>query len=136
MAKNLPTRRVEQNRYLDFKKVAENFQEAGELAFEFGYYNAAGVLIIHSAIAFADAITIKFSSQKMKGDSHYDVIALLNNVLPPEKKSKRALSHFNKLIDHKNLISYSGDIYSKSDIEKLMKHFGRFSEWAITILEN
>lgn len=136
MTKNLPTRKIEQTRYLDFTKVAENFKEAGEMALEFGYYNAAGVLIIHSAIAYSDAITIKLSSQKMKGDSHYDVIALLNDVIPPEKKNKRAFSHLNKLIDHKNLVSYSGDVYQKSDIEKLKKHFDRFMIWAISILTN
>lgn len=135
MAKNLPTRRIEQTRYLNFKKVAESFKEAGQMAFEFGYFNAAGVLVIHSAIAFADAITIKLSSQKMKGDSHYDVIALLSEVVPPEKKNEKALSHFNKLIDHKNLVSYSGDVYRKSDVEKLMKNFERFISWAKSLLD-
>lgn len=70
----------------------------------------------------------------MKGDSHYDVIALLNNVIPPEKKNKRALSNLNKLIDHKNLVSYSGEVYQKADIEKLRKHFDRFIKWAELLL--
>lgn len=136
MAKNFPTKKIDQTRYLDFQKVAENFKDAGEMAFEFGYYNAAGVLIIHAAIAFADAVTIKLASQKIKGDSHYDVIAFLNEVVPPENKSKRSFSHLNKLIDHKNLVSYSGDVYQKGDIEKLKKHFDRFTNWTNLILED
>jgi HEPN domain-containing protein len=130
----LPSKKIDNNKYRDFIKVAESFQKGAELAQEFGYYNAAGVLIIHSAIAYADSITIKFSSLKIKGASHYDIIALLNNILPSDKKDKTALDQFKKLIDHKTMVSYSGDVYNKSDIEKLAKHFNRFLNWANLLL--
>jgi hypothetical protein len=119
--------KIESRKYLDFIKVADNFKDGAELAFEFGYYNAAGVLFVHAAIALADSITIMYSSTKIKGESHYDVIALLNNVLPPKLKKDAAIDHLKKLIDQKNLVSYSGDIYRKADIVKLQKHFLRFS---------
>ena len=135
MASRISTARIDNHKYLDFIKVSENFKEGAELAFEFGYYNAAGVLIIHSAIALADSITIKYSSSKIKGDSHYDVIALLKNVLPPKMKNDSAIDHLKKIIDQKNSVSYSGDIYHKADIAKLNKHFIRFSGWANSILE-
>lgn len=135
MPSKISATRVDYNRYLDFIKVAENFKEGAELAFEFNYYNAAGVLIVHSAIALADSITIKYSSSKIKGESHYDVIALLKNVLPPKLKNDSAIDHLKKIIDQKNLVSYSGDIYQKSDINKLNKHFNRFFNWAKSVLE-
>ena len=135
MAKKLPSKKINHSKYLDFKKVAENFRDAAELAFEFGYYNAAGVLIIHAAIAYADSITIKVAFQKMSGDSHYDVITLLKSVIPPQYKKNTAFNHFKKLIDHKNFVSYTGDIYRKDDMEKLGKHFYRFEKWAKSILE-
>jgi hypothetical protein len=136
MVSKIPYIKNNNSKYLDFIKVAENFKEGAELAFEFGYYNAAGVLIVHSAIALADSITIKYSSSKIKGDSHYDVIALMKNILPPKLKNNAAIDHLKKIIDQKNLVSYSGDIYHKSDIIKLNKHFERFSIWANSILEN
>jgi hypothetical protein len=135
MASRISSVRIDNNKHLDFVKVAQNFKEGAELAYEFGYYNAAGVLIVHSAIALADSITIKYSSLKIKGDSHYDVIALLKNVLPQKLKNNSAIDHLKKIIDQKNLVSYSGDIYHKSDITKLNKHFIRFSNWAYLILE-
>jgi hypothetical protein len=134
MAKKIPSKKYENHRYNDFIKVAENFKNGAELAFEYEYYNAAGVLIIHSAIAYADSITIKFSSLKVSGDSHYDIIALLKDILPPKLKNNSALDHLKKLIDYKNLVSYSGDVYNKPDIDKILKHFNRFSNWANTIL--
>ena len=134
MVRKVPFKKFENVKYIDFIKVAESFYNAALLADENEYYNAAGVLIIHAAIAYADSITIKFSSQKVSGNSHYDIIALLKNVLPPQYKNTSALDHFKKLIDHKNLISYSGEVYKKHDIEKLNKHFGRFMNWAINLL--
>lgn len=134
MASKIPSVRIDNHKHLDFIKVAENFKNGADLAFEYGYFNAAGVLIVHSAIALADSITIKFSSSKIKGDSHYDILALLKNVLPPKLKNDSAIDHLKKIIDQKNLVSYSGDIYRKSDIVKLNKHFERFSTWAKKIL--
>ena len=136
MVSKYPSIKIDRNKYLDFKKVAENFSDGAELAYEFGYFNAAGVLIIHSAIALADSLTIKFGSVKMKGDSHYDVIALINELIPDKMKDSSAITHFRKLIEHKNLISYSGDIYQRKDYEKLKKHFDRFARWAMELLES
>ncbi len=135
MKSNFPTKKIDINKYKDFIRVAKSFSEGAELADEFGYYNAAGVLVIHAAIALADAITIKTLAKKVTGDSHYDVLALLKNSLSNQTNTKRALNHFEQLIHHKNLVSYSGDIYYKKDVDKLFKHYTRFENWANTILE-
>lgn len=134
MVKKIHSKKYPTDKYIDFIKVAENFSDGANLAIKHEYYNAGGVLIIHSAIAFADAITIKFASTKVKGESHYDVIALLKDSIPSQYKNNSALDHFKKLIDHKNLVSYSGDIYDEADVSKLQKHFNRFSIWARDIL--
>ncbi len=135
MKSNFPAKKVEVNKYKDFVNVAKSFREAAELANEFGYYNAAGVLIIHAAIALADAITIKTLAKKVTGDSHYHVLALLKNCLSNQRSNKKALSHFEQLIHHKNLVSYSGTLYYKKDVDKLTKHYRRFAQWANSILE-
>ncbi len=93
MIKNFPSKKFDRNKYLDFEKVANSFIEGGKLAIEFGYYNAAGVLIIHSVIALADAITIKYSARKAKGDSHYDVISMLKDVVPPRLVNNTAINN-------------------------------------------
>ena len=126
MVRKVSSKALDSMKYKNFIKVAENFVEAAKLAYEFDYYNASGVLYIHSAIAYADAITIKLSGKKCSGDNHYAVINLLDEVLPINSKDKKAFNNFKLLIDHKNLISYTGDIYHKKDLEKISKHFGRF----------
>lgn len=135
MVKKLSTKIYDSVRYKDFVKVAINFAEAAELAYEFEYYNAAGVLFIHSSIAYADAITIKLSGKKCNGENHYEVIHLLEQVIPQTRIDKKAINNFKSLIDHKNLISYSGDVYNKSDLIRMMKGFARFKEWAEVLVE-
>lgn len=116
-----PVKKVYVNKYLDFVKVSKDFSNGCESAYTFEYYNAAGVLIIHAAIALADAVTIKLSGKKCSGDSHYEIIELLRQVTPPSQNKNKSLDQFKKLIDHKNKVSYYGDIYIKKDVDKLLK---------------
>ena len=85
MVKKVPAKTYDSTKYKNFLKVANNFGNAADLAYEFNYYNASGVLYIHAAIAYSDAITIKLSGKKSSGDNHYEVIQLLENVVPNNK---------------------------------------------------
>lgn len=123
-------KKVESNKYVDFISISNDFFNGSESAYTFEYYNAAGVLIIHAAIALADAITIRLASKKCSCESHYDVLSLLQEITPSSLQKKNALLHLKKLIDYKNLVSYSGDIYYKKDVDKLIQHFERFRKWA------
>jgi len=134
MVKKIPSKTYDSVKYINFVKAAANFSEAGNLAFEFEYFNAAGVLYIHSAIAYSDAITIKLAGKKCSGDNHYEIVQLLENIVPKIRIDKKAFNSLKSLIDHKNLISYTGDIYHKKDLEKIRKSFYRFREWSETIL--
>lgn len=123
-------KKIEAHKHLDFENISKDFASGCDSAYAFEYYNAAGVLIIHAAIALADSITIKLAGKKCSGDSHYDIIELLRQVTPPSSNKSKALDQFKKLIDHKNQVSYQGDIYYKKDVDKLLKYFERFKSWA------
>ena len=49
---------VPKSRKSDYAGVAGNFYDGANVAREFEYWNAAGLLIIHAAIAYTDAVTI------------------------------------------------------------------------------
>jgi len=131
---NQPIKRISAEKYLDFIVVSKDFAQGCESAYTFNYYNASGVLIIHAAIALADAVTIKLSGKKCSGASHYEVIDLLKTVTPYSSDKSKSLDQFKKLIDHKNKISYYGDIYRKKDVDKLLQHFERFKVWTDSLL--
>lgn len=130
-----PTKKIDVNKYLDFQKISKDFSEGSKAAYTFEYFNASGVLIIHAAIALADAVTIKLSGRKCSGESHYDILDFLKHVTPVSQSKKRAIDQFEKLIDHKNKVSYLGDIYDKKDVDKLLKYYERFEIWASSQLK-
>ena len=115
--------------------MAENFYRGAELAREFEYWNAAGVLIVHAAIAYTDAITIKFGGVKSKGEDHMAAMNLLRQVVTLDEQGIKAMHHFEKIIHEKNLVSYEGEMYTRKDIDTLWKHIERYQIWAISMIE-
>jgi hypothetical protein len=135
MTTKSPRKKVDSSRYLGFKEVAQNFYEGAKIAAEYSYYNAAGLLIVHSAIAYSDAISIKQRGVKIQGENHYEVISLLDDLIAHTEEKKKALKHLKSIIDNKTRVSYTGDVYHKKDIDSLWKHFERYKTWCDKILK-
>jgi hypothetical protein len=125
---------VDRAKSVNYKTVAENFHDAAEMAREYEYWNAAGVLIVHAAIAYADAIAIMIGGVKSQGEDHHDTAALLDELVATGETKKRALHHLRSIIDHKTSVSYSGELYGKRDADQLWKHMERFRDWALEVL--
>ncbi len=125
---------VAKAKYNSYKIVADNFYNGAINSYEFDYYNAAGLLIVHCAIAYSDAISIKLKGIKSQGEDHEQAILLLDEVVASSDEKKIALNQLRKLIAHKNSVSYSGDIYQKKDVDEMMKLIERFRNWAEKIL--
>ena len=122
--------KVANTKWIDYKKVAENFFGGADVAREYGYWNAAGVLIVHSAIAYADAISIKFRGEKSQSEDHNQTVILLKEILAVNDENKKSYNHLEKIIAHKTSVSYSGDVYNRKDVDNLWKNFERFKRWA------
>jgi len=136
MVKKSLRKSIEKSKSNDYRKIADNFYNGSETARTTEYWNAAGVLIIHSAIAYADAITIKYGGVKSQGENHYQAVFLLKEILPDTDDNKKAFNHFEKLIVQKTSVSYSGNIYNKKDIDRLWNYLNKFKSWAVKILNN
>ena len=94
MVRKVPRKKIDINKFSNFIKVSENFYEGAKNANKFEYYNAAGVLVIHAAIALADSVTIKYSGEKCSGDNHYEIIGLLNEKTPESRLKTNTSSVF------------------------------------------
>ena len=66
---------IDRHKSHNYKQVADNLYEGALVAKEFEYWNAAGPLIVHAAIAYTDAITIKLAGVKSRGQDHDDTVA-------------------------------------------------------------
>lgn len=125
---------VDRAKSANYQAVAESFHGAAEVAKEYEYWNAAGILIVHAAIAYADAIAIKIGGVKSQGEDHHDTAALLEELIASSETKKRALNHLRSIIDHKTSVSYSGELYGKTDVDQLWKHMERFRSWVLEVL--
>ncbi|TPW21087.1 MAG: hypothetical protein FD126_1039 [Elusimicrobia bacterium] len=122
--------KVPRARALGFSRVGEGFWEGAEVAREFGYPNAAGVLLVHAAIAYADAVSIHVNGVKSRGDDHLAAVGILKGLPGGDEALGSALRHLEKVIEVKNRVSYEGEEFRSADLETLRKHSARFREWA------
>jgi len=127
-------RQVERARWRQFRSVGENFAEAAEVATEFEYWNAAGVLLVHAAIALTDALTVKVGGVKSAGEDHMLAASLLETVVVIDTEGKKAIGHLRALIEEKTLVSYSGELYRREDIRRMGRHLDRYRTWANRLL--
>lgn len=122
---------VPRSKSADYAHVADSFFGGAELAKEYEYWNAAGVLIVHAAIAYADAISIKYRGERSKGGDHMAAIEMLRQVADADPDAgKRVVRHFEDILSEKSRVSYEGEVYRQKDIDALWKHLERFRAWA------
>lgn len=134
MARGARRRVVDKARWRDFQRVARSFAEAADLAAEFEYWNAAGVLIVHAAIALADAVTVRQAGVKSAGEDHSQAASLLQGAVVGDQESSRAIRHLRTILQEKTRVAYSGEMYGRLDVSRLRKHFDRFQQWANELL--
>lgn len=124
---------VPRQKHSDYAAVGANFYQGAELAREFEYWNAAGLLMVHAAIAYTDALTIRHGGVKSKGEDHMAAAALLRQVIALDEHGLAGARHLERLISEKNRVSYEGDLFTRKDAELLWKHLQRYRDWALTM---
>ncbi|MFA5804364.1 MAG: HEPN domain-containing protein [Melioribacteraceae bacterium] len=129
MPKEAKTIKVDKTAAIKYSAIGKSFYDAAISERELRCWNAAGLLIVHSAIAYADALTIKYGGVKSKSENHQDVVKLLEIVVKESESKNIALNQLERLIAHKSTVAYSGELYDEQDIDKLFKHLERFKTW-------
>jgi hypothetical protein len=90
--------------------------------------NAIGVLAIHAAIAWTDALCIAFGGRKSTG-SHDRASAVLEDVLGA-RSDARQVKALRSILGDKDRVAYTGDMYSVKDGLKLLTKVEQFGKWA------
>jgi HEPN domain-containing protein len=134
MTKRRGIKNISHSKYAEYLKVAEHFLKAANDSMELEYWTAAGVLVVHSAIAFADALCIKMSGVKSIGENHEETISLLEEAVSNSDEKKKAINQLKRIIEEKNKVSYMGELYSPAQTKDLLKRLERFSEWVKKII--
>ena len=108
-----------------FLKAAQN---ETELAHDSEICNPIISLIVHSAIAYADALTAKFAGRVNQQDhsgATKSLRAALGNRLPSEQERRLA-----RILGEKDAAEYGPRIKRKSEAAKLLADLEKFAAWA------
>ena len=135
MAKRRGRKSVSRARFIDYQSVADHFYLAAKDSLELEYFTASGVLIVHSAIAFADALCIKLSGVKSTGENHEDTVTLVESAVADSSEKSKAINQLRRIIEEKTKVSYLGELYSSAQSKDMLKRLERFREWALIILQ-
>jgi len=135
MAERRGRKSVPRHRYNEYQNVAENFYDAAKDSMELEYWTAAGVIIVHSAIAYADALSIKLSGTKSVGENHEDAVTLVESIVAESEGKAQAINQLRRIIEEKTKVSYLGELYSASQAKEMWKRLERFRKWAKQILQ-
>lgn len=125
---------VDRNRYGEYMNVAQHFYDAAKDSMELEYPTAAGVLIVHSAIAYADALCIMLSGQRSSGENHEEAIQILESVVADHPEKQKAMNQLRRIVEEKTRVSYLGELYSPSATQEMLKRLERFRTWALNLL--
>jgi hypothetical protein len=135
MARRGVRKTVDRSRSREYEEVADHFFNAARDAMELEYWTAAGVLIVHAAIAYSDAICIRQAGVRSGADDHDQAIALLETSIVADEPAQKAIQQLRRLIDEKTRVSYLGELYTRSEAKGLWERLERFRRWAKQVLK-
>jgi len=134
MAERRGRKSIPRQNYKKYLDVAEHFYKAAKDSMELDYWTASGVLIVHSAIAFSDALSIKLSGLKSIGENHEDAVTLLESAVGDTDEKSKAMNQLRRIIEEKTKVSYLGELYTSVQTKEIWKRLERFRKWALDIL--
>lgn len=125
---------VDKSKYKDYLHTAHQFYSGAETERSLENWSAAALLIVHAAVAYTDALTIKVGGVKSQGDDHMASVDVAREMVVLDEVGKKALDHLARIIQDKNAVSYHGDVCSRDEAESLWKHLERYRSWALSVL--
>lgn len=93
------------------------------------YGNAVGVVAIHSAIAYNDALTIAFRGIKSTEGDHRKAADVLQRAMGSRAEPEQ-VARLRSILALKDRISYGGQYYTLDEARRLLRSAEAFAEWA------
>lgn len=137
MVRSSQSKDVPRHRATQYRRVGDSLAKGAEDLFtleDAAYGNAIGVLVVHAAIAWTDALTIAFGGKKHTGADHEKAADLLlqelgERVLPEARKKLQAI------LRAKDSVSYMGESYTLDQAMVVLTHLRSYLDWARNTFE-
>jgi hypothetical protein len=93
------------------------------------YGNAIGVVAVHAAIAYNDALTIAFRGIKSTEGDHRKAADVLQQALG-HRAAAEQVDRLRSVLSMKDRISYAGQYYTLQEAQQLLQSADAFAAWA------
>lgn len=93
------------------------------------YGNAIGVVAVHAAIAYNDALTIAYRGIKSTEGDHRKAADVLQRALGHRARPEE-VARLRSILALKDRISYGGQYYSLEEAQALLRDAEAFATWA------
>lgn len=93
------------------------------------YGNAIGVVAVHAAIAYNDALTIAFRGLESTEDDHRKAADVLQRALGHRAPAEE-VDRLRAILSLKDRIAYGGQYYSLDEARSLLREAEAFGAWA------
>lgn len=132
--------RVPAHRAGQYRNVAESLYSAAEdlatlAGDESGYGNAIGVLVVHAAIAWTDALTIAYDERKHTGGQHRKAADLLLEAVGEPNVDADKRKKLQAILRAKEEVSYMGEYYREDQALTLLTKLRAYRRWAREVYE-
>jgi hypothetical protein len=97
------------------------------------YGNAIAVIAIHAAIAYTDALSVRFGGFKSAEGDHVRVVDALKEALG-KRADETAIRHLRRVLAEKDQVAYQGEYYTIADARRLTAATEKFATWAEDLL--
>jgi hypothetical protein len=98
------------------------------------YGNAIAIVAIHSAVAYADALSIAFGGFKSAEGAHERAVDALREALS-HRADANHVARLGAILRQKDAASYQGTYYTVTDARALVEKLKTFGEWAERMYE-
>ncbi len=100
------------------------------------YASAVGLLAVHSAISFGDAVLVRLTGQRSHSQDHRKAVDAITDACRKAKIRTDGIKHLDKLVNAKTDVSYGDKEMEKQTVQVLYVAAGRFQAWAEHVLKN
>ncbi|HEX8904242.1 MAG TPA: hypothetical protein VF771_05330 [Longimicrobiaceae bacterium] len=97
------------------------------------YGNGLGIIAVHAAIAYTDALTVAYRELKSVSGDHTMAADLLEHALG-RRADPAQLKRLRYVLDAKTHVSYGGSYYTLDEGRELLVAVTRYSTWAEDML--
>lgn len=130
------TKQEERSRAIGYQAIARSLLDTArglDTIAEPRYGNGLGIICVHAAIAYTDALTIAYRGLKSVDGDHTRAAEVLVHALG-QRADDAQLRRLKRVLNAKSQVSYGGKYYTLDEGRELFSDVTRYGSWAEEML--